>query len=558
MKNKKVGQPNPKKGQTTAQRIPFPFLWLALVSFFLYTPSLNHGYTELDDRIFIIDNAAYNEDASNLATSFHRGVFSDSSDTYYRPLLLNSFILNYKLSETEARGYHVVNILLHVIAVLLLFVLMRALIRKELIAFMLTLLFAVHPVLTQAVSWIPGRNDTMLAVFCFSFMLTALNYLEKKKLQFLFLQFVFLLAAFFTKETAMFIPPAFFVLLLTATTYRLRERTAVLLFGTCFFAFIVWFIARSSATIESSSIQANQIFTNLFNRAPVLLQYFGKTILPFNLSVFPMMKETSYVFGIVALLVIAVLLYYSKERNNKVVIGGFAWFVILLMPVLLLPGAINEQDFEQRLYLPMLGILLVLSQSVLFKNLKTSKVFIAVGLVAILFTGININQQQKFKDPATFWTAAMQTTPNSAYANMMLGARIITTDRAEGEALLNKAYKLDPNQKYINYHIAKIYIDKDSVYQAENYLLKELRISGYYEAYFHLSRIAFEKKQFEQSVRYMETYLTYDPLNQQAVNNYLLLLFQLGDLSKARAFIKKKQIEGVVIPREFINKANGL
>lgn len=558
MKNKKVGQPNPKKGQTTAQRIPFPFLWLALVSFFLYIPSLNHGYTELDDRIFIIDNAAYNEDPSNLVTSFHRGVFSDSSDTYYRPLLLNSFILNYKLSETEARGYHVVNILLHVIAVLLLFVLMRALIRKELIAFMLTLLFAVHPVLTQAVSWIPGRNDTMLAVFCFSFMLTALNYLEKKKLQFLFLQFVFLLAAFFTKETAMFIPPAFFVLLLTATTYRLRERTAVLLFGTWFFAFIVWFIARSSATIESSSIQANQIFTNLFNRAPVLLQYFGKTILPFNLSVFPMMKETSYVFGIVALLVIAVLLYYSKERKNKVVIGGFAWFVILLMPVLLLPGAINEQDFEQRLYLPMLGILLVLSQSVLFKNLKTSKVFIAVGLVAILFTGININQQQKFKDPATFWTAAMQTTPNSAYANMMLGARIITTDRAEGEALLNKAYKLDPNQKYINYHIAKIYIDKDSVYQAENYLLKELRISGYYEAYFHLSRIAFEKKQFEQSVRYMETYLTYDPLNQQAVNNYLLLLFQLGDLSKARAFIKKKQIEGVVIPREFINKANGL
>lgn len=558
MKNKKGPQPKPHILQSPARRIPFPFLWLGLISFFIYAPSINHDLTELDDRIFIIDNAAYNEDASNLVTSFSRGVFSDSSDTYYRPLLLNSFIINYKLSQTEIKGYHVVNILLHVIAVLLLFALLRTLIKKEQYALLLALLFAVHPALTQAVSWIPGRNDTLLAVFCFAFMLSALSYLEKKKLSFLILQFVFLLAAFFTKETALFIPPAFFVLLLTATSYKYRERAAIILFGTWIIVFVTWFVARSFATLETSPIQADQIFMNLFNRAPVLLQYFGKTLLPFNLSVFPMMKETSYVFGIISLLLVAALLYYSKERNNKVVVGGLAWFVILLLPALLLPGAINEQEFEQRLYLPIVGILLALSQSVLFNNLNYSKSITAVGIIAIVFTIINVNQQQKFKDPVTFWTAAVQSTSNSAYATMMLGARIIKTDPVEGEVLLHKAYRLDSTQKYINYHIGKMHIDKDSVSQAENYLLKELKISGYYEAYFHLSRIAFEKKQFEQSVKYMETYLMSDPLNQQAINNYLLLLFQQGDLVKARAFIKQKQMEGVVIPQEFIKKANGL
>jgi protein O-mannosyl-transferase len=558
MKNKKAQQPKPQTDPPPAKRIPFPFLWLGLISFFLYAGSVNHGYTELDDQILIIENAAYNEDVSNMATSFRRGVFSDSSDTYYRPLLLNSFILNYKLSETEARGYHVVNILLHVIAVLLLFALLRSLIKKEQHAFLLALLFAVHPALTQAVSWIPGRNDTMLAVFCFSFMLATLAYLEKKKGTFLVLQFIFLLAAFFTKETTLFIPPAFFVLLLTGTSLKLRERATILLFGTWVIAYILWFAARSAASLENAPIQANQVFTNLFNRAPVLLQYFGKTLLPFNLSVFPMMKETSYVFGIAALLLIAALLYYSKVRNNKLIVGGIAWFVILLMPVLLLPGTINEQDFEQRLYLPIVGVLLALSQTVLFKNMKPSQVFIAVGAVAIVLSIINVNQQQKFKDPVTFWTAAVETTPNSAYATMMLGARIIKTDRAEGETLLNKAYRLDSTQKYINFHIGKMYIDRNAALQAENYFLKELKISGYYESNFHLSRIAFEKQQFDESVKYMETYLTYDPLNQQAINNYLLLLFQKGDLPKARAFIKQKQMEGVVIPQEFINKANGL
>lgn len=558
MKNKKAQQPKPHIVQPNDRRIPFPLLCLALIAFLIYAPSINHGYTELDDRIFIVDNAAYNENVSNLATSFGRGVFSDSADTYYRPLLLNSFIINYKISQTEASGYHVVNILLHVLAVLLLFALLRKLIRKEQHAFLLALLFAVHPALTQAVSWIPGRNDTLLAVFCFSFMLTSLTYFERKRPLFLILQFVFLLASFFTKETALFIPPAFLVLLLTTTAYKFRERTSIMLFGTWIIVYVIWFLARSNASLESVPLQAGQVFTNIFNRSPVLLQYFGKTLLPFNLSVFPMIKETSYVFGILGLLLFVVLLYYSKERNNKMIAGGLAWFVILLMPALLLPGAINEQEFEQRLYLPIVGILIALSQSVLFQKLNYPKTFATIGVIAIIFTIININQQQKFKDPVTFWTAAVETTPKSAYATMMLGARIIETNPAEGAALLNRAYSLDSTQKYINYHIGKMYIDKDSVLIAENYFLKELKISGYYESNFHLSRVAFEKRQFDQSVKYMETYLQHDPLNQQAINNYLLLLFQVNDLPKARAFIKHKQMEGVVIPQEFVKKANGL
>ncbi len=115
-------------------------------------PSLAFDYTELDDSIFIKETSAYNKDISNLATSFHRGVFNPTEDVYYRPLLLDSFILNYQMSGENIKGWHVVNVLLHLISVLLLFVLLKKIGIEELSAFLLTLIFAVHPMLSQAVA----------------------------------------------------------------------------------------------------------------------------------------------------------------------------------------------------------------------------------------------------------------------------------------------------------------------------------------------------------------------------------------------------------------------
>ena len=120
MKNQKQDLKNTKKGgiapvQSEFQ-IPYPGMLLAVAVMFLYASSINLGFTELDDSIFIKERQSYNEDLSNLVTSFKRGVFNETEDVYYRPILLNSFILNYQLSGTAIKGYHVVNILLHLIA----------------------------------------------------------------------------------------------------------------------------------------------------------------------------------------------------------------------------------------------------------------------------------------------------------------------------------------------------------------------------------------------------------------------------------------------------------
>ncbi|HUM45543.1 MAG TPA: hypothetical protein PLD84_01355 [Chitinophagales bacterium] len=390
----------PKKNRSG---IPYPFILLSLVVVILYGGAANLGFTELDDSIFIKEQHAYNEDLSNLVTSFKRGVFNVTEDVYYRPLLLDSFILNYQVGGMEIKSYHVVNILLHLISVLLLFVLLKKLHFKEREAFLLTLFFSVHPVLTQAVAWIPGRNDTLLAVFIFSFFIAAINYANEGKAAPMLLQFLALLLAFFTKETAVFAAPVALLLIVLCLDKKWNDKKNMLLYGSWIIAFLLWFYVRSLATLKEDQMQFAQVVAALPSRLQVLLQYLGKIILPVNLSVFPITKDTSNVYGIAALVLIAAGIYFSKERNVKMIIAGISIFLLFLIPVLLVPATLNDQDFEHRLYLPMLGILILLGETVVFKNNWNERtVLIAGSIVCLVLATVNFNHQKNSATPSPF------------------------------------------------------------------------------------------------------------------------------------------------------------
>jgi len=544
---------NPIVVRTASIRIPYPLILLSAIVLLLYGSSINFGFTELDDTIFINETQAYNADLSNLAHSFQRGVFSDTNDTYYRPLLLDSFVLNHAISGTNVKGYHAMNVLFHLLAVLLLFMLFKRLNLEPWKAFLLTCLFAVHPVLSQAVAWIPGRNDTLLAIFSFAFMIGALDYLRTGKWKFLLLQFACLLGALFTKETAVFVAPAFLLLCITMTEFHWKERKNLLLYATWFVAVLGWFALRSMATIKNDPIQFSTLATNFPIRLSLAVQYLGKIIFPFNLSVFPMLRETTYLFGILAIIALAVMIWFAKGRNTKIILGGVGFFLLLLFPLFVLPSALNDQDFEHRLYMPVIGMLILLSQTVLFKNLNPKQTLYTVIGVCLLFVGINIMHQQKFEDPLTFWTAAVNSTPKSSYANMMLAARLKKTEPAKADELMRKAYEINPKEKYVNYYLGKDFLDKNAIDSSEKYLLAELKTSAYFDTYFLLSRIAFQKNDTAATQRYMEQYLEKDPANGQAINNYILMLTQSGQWKKAMDFITKKESEGIAIPSDLKN-----
>lgn len=543
----------PKKLLPHTWALQRPVLWLALSVLAVYAISLGFRLTELDDTIFMRELRPYYEDMGNLITSFQRGLFHPTNDMYYRPLFMDVMLLNYQLAGDNIMVFHLINILLHLGAVLLLFTLLKKLGLKEIHAFILSLVFAVHPVLSQAVAWIPGRNDTMLSVFTLSFFIFSINYANDNKLKWLLLSALMLLCAFFTKETAMFNAPVAFILLVGVMKRKWLDRSMLIQYVVWIATFVAWYIVRANATLKWTYTDPHQISSDFIHHLPALVQYIGKVIFPFNLNVFPIIQDTTYYYGIAAIVVLVVIVYLSKSRNMHIVWAGLAIFILFLLPALLVPNKMNDQAFEHRLYLPMLGILLVLSQTNLLKNNVPDKQLLYRSLIIIAILAVlNINHQQYFKDPLSFWKKAADESPHSAYATMMLGERL-TDDLPQAYALLRRSYQMDSTEKYINYFYGMMLQNEDSLLQSEKYFLAEKRISGFAECDFLLAKIAFFKKDYKNAQTYLETYLKVDSTNQMAHNNLLILYIQEHEYDKAHTELQRMQQIGLKVEPALID-----
>ena len=188
---------------------------ISVFVFLMYARTISYEYIGLDDTTLIETNYKFIKNLNNLPEAFkHHVMFVnknfDKEKDYYRPMLTLSFMLDANIAgNTKPRWYHFANLLYHLTACLLLFVLLNKLKVNSVSAFLLTLLFAVHPVVDQAVAWIPGRNDMLLAIFVLSSFIYLLNYLESKSSKDLVWHSVFFGFALFTKENGIVLPVLF-------------------------------------------------------------------------------------------------------------------------------------------------------------------------------------------------------------------------------------------------------------------------------------------------------------------------------------------------------------
>jgi Tfp pilus assembly protein PilF len=196
---------------------------------------------------------------------------------------------------------------------------------------------------------------------------------------------------------------------------------------------------------------------------------------------------------------------------------------------------------------------LLLTQTVALKNRFRDADILGGGIiVAGALAVMNFQHQRNFKDPLTFWTAAAATSPNSAYANMMLAAR--EDNLEESYRLFRKAYRLNPKEKYLNFYYGVMLQKQDSVAKSEQFLLTEKNSSGYYECDFYLARVAMERKDLNGAISYLQTYLKKDATNKIANNNLLLLYMDTQQRDKAAQHVKTMRQLGLEVPPQLMQQ----
>jgi len=452
---------------------------LTLLAFVLYARTLDYKFVRFDDNILIVDNFKFISNPSNIFKAFNQDVFQVSGcyskqKNFYRPMLTVSFMLDAVIAGISTKFFHFMNILYHLIVCVLLLQFLKQLKINPLSSFFLSLLFGLHPIVTQAVAWIPGRNDSLLTIFVLASFITLQLYSESKKRNKLLLHFLFFTCALFIKENALFVFPLaifyrYFLLNLRSLKDNLQFIAGYVLI------IILWLIMRHNALSGAEEIQNySSYFNDFISGLPLYVQYISKSFIPYQLSVMSTVKDTNYIIGGIVISAIVLLIYFSKTKHWNYILFGLLWFFVFLTPSLL---SAFKGGLEHRVYLPLIGFIILLGRLHYFENLsiKQTRSVSILFAITILFFIITSARLSAFSGSVAFWESAIETSEHSSLGNLNLGKTF------EEEGNYNQALTLyldginrDSTQYMLYNNLAGLYLTLGDTTKAMKALSKEI------------------------------------------------------------------------------------
>jgi tetratricopeptide (TPR) repeat protein len=474
-----------------APRQPNNFLLAAIViacAAAFYLPSLDYEYTGLDDTSLIVDNYSFLRDMANIPRAFGKGVFETEEfrrnrpgekprGDFYRPALTLSLMIDAQFAQPLPRGgvkpgaFRRGNIIMHAAATaLLLFVMIRLGFRRW-TSFALAMIFAAHPAFTQAVAWIPGRNDLLLAVFIFASFLALLVYIEKEKMGYNILHYIFFAIAMFTKESAIL---AAIVFLLYKILVNKKKWTALLPdIGIYILIFAVYFLARWSALAGAPEVDITA--EGLPGTLLYILQYLQKAIIPVNLASVVTPRDTDYLMSAMAIIILVGGVLLSKSPRPRLMIFGALWFFIFIIPGLL-PGIFS--GMEHRLYLPFAGLAIFAGEFTIFRKIVEKKGIYAAAaaIIFIIFAFLTINRLPDYENRFSFWTAAVEDSEHSATACLNLGEMYQQVGKSARAAQVHReGLRRDEDMYMMNNNLGGAFMHMEQYDSARKYLHREIR-----------------------------------------------------------------------------------
>ena len=524
----------------------FPLLWFAILAFVLFSQSLNYSYTYLDDQTLILGNMTNLQSPSYLSKAFSEDVFHSPSGHgfYYRPLLTLSFMADAMIGKGSFFMFHFSNITYHILATFLLFLFLTEVGYDRARSFLFSLVFLVHPMVTQAVAWVPGRNDTLLAIYILASFLFWLKYLKKGHNGYLVLHLLFYLVALLTKENAVVLPLLIvlysgFVLRTPLKTYRLTALGWTVIT-------ILWAVIRYKSLGGENSVSFSTQILSIVNSLPAVLPFLGKTIFPFDLSVFPILADMkiSIILGILAIGVLAFLAGITRPKPWFLYFFGILWFLVFLVPSFV---SINNQipNFsEHRSYLSLVGIILFMMECNPVKKADFS-LMVPVACMAglcLLFGTLTFLHLPNFKNQFAFWQNAVDTSPSHAFNYNNLGAMyFLNNDLEKAEPFFRKALQINPVEPMANSNTGLICMRTDRPAEAEKYYLEEIRINPAYDhVYYNLGLLYYNHSRYDEGIQYWEKTLTINPTYADA---YKALLFAYENLKRKADYDRIMQKE---------------
>lgn len=451
-------------------------LLLSAVTITIYSHTLGSPFV-LDDSANILKNQ-YIRIADLKPESLYNAAFK--SLLIKRPVSNISFALNYYFGHYNVLGYHIVNIFIHMTSGMVLYLFLRITLnisspirpQARLISFFVALIWLVHPVQTQSVTYIVQRMTGMAALF---YLLTMLLYAKARMLneqgrlktrkKGITYAHLYIIGAFFSgiialgsKENSVTLP--FFLILYEWFFFQdmkqdWLKRNGVYFLGifSLFLLLVFIYVGGNPFAKILSQYQTRDfsLVQRLLTESRVVIYYLTLLAFPhpsrlnlehdFPLSYSLTDPVTTIVsIGFIIGMLIVAILIAGKERLLSFCILWFLGNLVLESSFIGL-----EIIFEHRLYLPSM-LISIIPVTLFFRHIKSE--YAAKGILCLFIMVFSIwtyQRNQIWKDEITLFTDCVQKSPNKARPHISLGIALIRAGRNdEAMIVLSKAVQLNP------------------------------------------------------------------------------------------------------------------
>lgn len=529
----------------------------------------------LDDEPSIVNNGLIKDLDNFLA--------SGSTHNPRRFIGYLTFALNYKFGGLDVRGYHIFNISLHIANALLVYALILLTFRTPLlsrssltpdagmIAFFTGLLFAVHPVQTQAVTYIVQRLASLAALFM---LVSLVLYIRSRLRQEGELQsrsalilYVFSLAAAVlamkTKEIAFTLPVIVTVYELFFFSGNFRKRLIVLapmLLTLAIIPLSLLDMPQSLSEALSDVRQVTKLQTHmsrwdyLITQFVVITKYIGLLVLPVNQNLDP----DQQVFGsflnpavlasllfLASILAAAVYLFVrSREGRPELRLASFGvlwFFAALSVESSIIP--IADVMFEHRLYMPSAGFFLAGISGIMLlrdrlrqKQAKAAEAILPLLLItSFILTGATFVRNDTWRDDIGLWEDTVRKSPEKARPRYNLG--VLYEKRGRLDDAMREyltSIRLDPLFPLPYNNLGILYGRQGRYEEAISTIQAVFRLEpGDATAHTNLGIVYARQGKREEAVREFENALRLNPNDAEAHYNLGIAWEQLGRLEEA-------------------------
>ena len=420
---------------------------LGLVSLAVFYNSFGNSF-HYDDGHSLVDNP-HIRSLKNIPRFFvDPGSFSVMPQArMYRPMLLTSYALNYAVHGYQVWGYHLVNLLLHVLNGWLVWAVARRLGLAPGRAWASALLFVVHPMVSEPVNYISSRSSLLAALFVLAGFWLLLRPRPSR---------VNALTAALCQAGALGAKAIGIGMSLGVMLYWGRDalRPVWSRLGPTLAVCAVYLVVTGALVRKAFFLPVRPLAVQWATQIKAGLFYLWKTVMPVNQSVEPQFKAVEgageWPLWLAGLALCSVLLLtWHLSRRLRIFAFGLSWFAVMLLPSALVP--LHVLVNEHRLYLPLAGMCWA-ALSLPWPP--------KAGLLLLLLLALLTGQRNRvWHNEQSLWADAVAKGPQMARPHINLGKAYLEQGSfAQAIASSQQGLALNPRLALAHYNIGTAYL----------------------------------------------------------------------------------------------------